>query len=196
MTRLTARMIQNLESDLRQYHALFDGDRCKGWELEELIVKAIKSDTGVNHHPLWKEAGHDDKADIVVRDNGHQWPVNIKSGQIKNDQLTLSGHRLGRFKGDLQQISNYLNNSETNMMAVPYFREEDANGRHHAYQVVYIGADHIHGIESAKWQKHGKQYRQTNLHGVEFSLRPSMSWQIWWTIPMDLVKRSRLLAIT
>ena len=29
---------------------------------------------------------------------------------------------------------------------------------------------------------------QTNAHGVKFSLRPKMSWQIWWTTPKGLIE--------
>ena len=52
MYRLTPRMVQSLRHDLHRYHDLFSGGRCQGWELEELIVRAIKSDAQANHHPL------------------------------------------------------------------------------------------------------------------------------------------------
>lgn len=64
MYRLTPRMLQRLHHDLKKYHDLFTGGRCSGWELEELIVNAIKADTQAQHHVRWREAGHDDKADI------------------------------------------------------------------------------------------------------------------------------------
>ena len=38
-------MLQDLESSLRKFHALFGGGRCDGWQLEELLVRAIQSDT-------------------------------------------------------------------------------------------------------------------------------------------------------
>lgn len=63
MYRLTPRMRQRLIGDLAKYHGLFNGGRCSGWELEELIVAAITSDTRAQHHVRWQEAGHDDKAD-------------------------------------------------------------------------------------------------------------------------------------
>ena len=48
--RLTPRMIQSLAGFLKEYHKLFSAGRCASWELEELVVKAIKSDTSANHH--------------------------------------------------------------------------------------------------------------------------------------------------
>jgi len=104
MYRLTPRMLQRLKGDLGKYHGLFDSKRCSGWELEELIVNAIKSDTQAQHHVQWQEAGHDDKADILVRINGARHSIQIKSGRIQSERLVLSGHRLGRFDGDLERI--------------------------------------------------------------------------------------------
>ena len=133
MYQLTARMEQSLERYLRQYHELFDADGCKAWQLEELIVKAIKSDTHAQHHPLWKEAGHDDEADVTVRTNGTSHALQIKSGKFKNDTLELSGHRLGRYKGDIEKITNYLNSAHADILAVPHDKWEDNDGRHHKY---------------------------------------------------------------
>ena len=41
MYKLTERMLQRFENDLRKYHELFSGKRCETWNLEELIFKAI-----------------------------------------------------------------------------------------------------------------------------------------------------------
>lgn len=45
MYKLTPRMLQDLESGLRKFHDLFGSGRCDGWQLEELLVRAIQSDT-------------------------------------------------------------------------------------------------------------------------------------------------------
>ena len=63
MYRLTARMEQTLRQYLEKYHDLFDGGRCSGWELEELVFKAIQADSTAGHHATWTEGGHDE-ADI------------------------------------------------------------------------------------------------------------------------------------
>jgi len=180
-------MEQNLRPLLKQYHDLFDGGRCSGWELEELFVKAIKSDTRANHLPKWREAGHDDKEDILVIENGKKYHVQVKSGRItkRDPRLQLSGHRLGRFKGDLEDITEYLNNPPANYIATPYRLLENDQGRSHIYRLCYLDRFMLAGIDSKKWVKHGAQWRNENRNGVMFSLRPSMSWQIWWEIPIS-----------
>jgi len=188
MYRLTPRMLQRLKGDLGKYHDLFDSSRCAGWELEELLVGAVKSDTQAQHHVQWQEAGHDDKADIVVRTNGARHSIQVKSGQIRAGKLVLSGHRLGRFGGDLKQITDYLNAPSANIIAVPYRQTNDDAGRQHLYRVCYADRAVITGITAGAWRPHGRQHRQTNANGVEFSLRPSMSWQIWWSIPLDQIE--------
>ena len=183
-------MEQNFRQLLNQYHDLFDGGRCSGWELEELFVKAIKSDTNANHLPKWREKGHDDKEDILVIENGKQYHVQIKSGQIKgkkDPKLKLSGHRLTRYDGDLEQITNYLNRRKANFITVPYRQLENEQGRSHIYRLGYIDHYILAEIDSRDWIKRGVSWINQNRHGVVFRLTPSMSWQIWWDIPPERV---------
>ena len=195
MYRLTPRMLQHFAQGLREFHRQFSGGRCLGWQQEELIVNAIKADTQAQHHVFWKEGGHDDEADIRVRTNGDTHPLQIKSGKVAGGKLTLSGHRLGRFNGDLRRITDYLNANSANILAVPYEKKDDANGRTRAYTVSYVDVQHLTGLKADKWKKVGTSYKQTNAHGVEFTLSPSMSWQVWWRVPESLVEKSPTISI-
>lgn len=152
------------------------------------MVAAVQSDTQAQPHVRWREAGHDDLADIVVRINGTQHPIQIKSGQIKAARLTLSGHRLGRFNGDLQAITDYLNTPSADIIAVPHRQVDDQQGRQHIYRICYADKGVLTGLSANQWEQKGVQRIQTNLQGVEFSLRPLMSWQIWWKIPISLIE--------
>lgn len=82
MYKLSPRMQQNFRQCLTEFHSLFDCGRCIGWQLEELVARAIKSDTSAHHHAIWKEGGHDIEADIRVRTNGEEHDLQIKSGRI------------------------------------------------------------------------------------------------------------------
>ena len=187
-------MLQRLRRDLERFHDLFGGGRCQGWQLEELIVAAIQSDTQAHHAVVWQEAGHDDMADLRVRTNEDTHLLQIKSGRATRGNLTLSGHRLGRFSGDLSAISDYLNSRSANIFSVPYSREDDESGRRHIYQACYIDVELLQGL-TADWSRRGAQWVQTNEFGVEFSLRPSMSWQIWWSIPLRLAECTQPMEI-
>lgn len=182
-------MLQKFKSDLSTYHKLFTGDRCGGWELEELLANAIKSDTTTNDHVIWTEAGHDDNADIVVKRNDTKYPIQIKSGRISNDKLVLSGHRLGRFKGNMAEISDYINSRKANIISVPYKKIDDEKGRRHIYRLCYIPIEYLQGVSGKDWKKEPNRstYKATNKHGVQFSISPSMSWQIWWRIPTSIL---------
>ncbi len=195
MYRLTPRMLQRLNRDLGKYHELFDGGRCAGWELEELIVAAIQSDTRAQHQVRWREAGHDDLADIAVRTNGETHPLQVKSGKISAKRPALSGHRLGRFAGDFGAITRYLNANSANLFTVPYHQTNDQRGRKHIYRVCYVDVQRLTGLKAGGWAAKGKQFVQTNGAGVGFSLRPSLSWQIGWAVPVDLIEQTDAFVI-
>ncbi len=188
MYKLTPRMLQQLYRNLEKYHELFDGGRCSGWELEEILVKAIKSDTQAQHQVFWEESGHDDKADIRIRTNGEEYPIQIKSGEVKNSRLVLSGHRFSRFEGDLKKITEYLIAKSDNMISVPYEKVDDDRGRQHIYQVSYLRINSLKP-NSPQWETKGKTLYHTNHYGVRISLHPSMSWQVWWRIPIPLIEQ-------
>lgn len=185
--RLSPRMLQSLSRFLKEYHSLFSGGRCSGWELEELIVKSIKSDTQANHHVKWREGGHDYKEDVHVKTNGKSYSLQIKSGQITKDYLSISGNRLGRFQKNFSKITDFLNGKKDNIISIPYKKIDDHRGRLHHYKIAYVDADLIKGLEKHRWVESGKSFLQTNNKGVEFSIRPSMSWQIWWKIPLSSI---------
>lgn len=198
MYRLTPRMIQSFEHSLRRFHDLFSGGRCDGWQLEELLVKAIQSDMQSQHNVFWQGGSHDDKADMRVRTNGETHPLQIKSGRVqgkRDPKLVLSGHRLGRFSGDLAAITDYLNRRTANIISVPYAQIDDDRGRQHIYTVSYVDIEHLQGVNAAAWTKSGASWTQTNPSGVVLSLNPSMSWQVWWRIPVGLIHETEPIVI-
>ena len=190
MYRLTDRMLQHLEKDLKKFHDLFSGGRCQAWQLEELIARAIRSDFTKNEKVVWKGNGHDIGCNIRINDT---IAIQIKSGKIKKDQLILSGHRLGRFRGNLQEITNFLNSNEYILIAVPCTIEETELGQSYEYQLVYLDTSLLHLADYSLWTeqvgaRRSKKYCAKNQFGVHMELSPSMSWQIWWYVPLNIIQ--------
>jgi hypothetical protein len=198
--RLADVMLQNLEKDLKKFHELFQGGRCQAWQLEELIAKAIRSDFSKSEKVIWKGNGHDIGCDIMVNDNIE---MQVKSGTIENGFLTLSGHRLGRFKGDFSAITDFLNQNSYLLISVPYYTKDCELGKSHIYQIFYIDGKILKINDWKKWvEKKGKSsgvsYCCMNEYGVILSIQPTMSWQIWWKIPLsslNIEDKTRLIAI-
>ena len=191
--RLADTMLQHLEKSLIKFHELFQGGRCQAWQLEELLAKAIRSDFSVAEKVTWKGNGHDIDADIIINDENH---LQVKSGAIKKNKLILSGHRLGRFNKDFQEIKKFLNQSKYMIISVPYKNKKDSRGISHVYKIFYIDPS-ILSI-TGDFESHKKIYVHVNSHDVHMSLIPSMSWQVWWDIPLDLIEKdtSRDIEIT
>ena len=195
MYRLTDIMLQNLEKDLKKIHELFQGWRCQAWQLEELIAKAIRSDFNKSEGVIWKGNGHDISSDIIVNKTH---AIQIKSGTITKDKLVLSGHRLGSFKEDFKKITEFLNHNTYLLVAVLYYVKECELGKSHTYQIYYIDSKILKIDDYKKWQKKKSHYYCQNEYGVDLSIRPAMSWQIWWNIPLSSLNetdKTRLIVI-
>jgi hypothetical protein len=194
-------MLQHLERDLKTLHSVIHGKRIDGHYMEELIARAINSDFSSGTKAIWKEANHDKDADIVVScATGEKVLLSIKSGRQTKRGVVISGYRLqGLANGfplgslaHLLTVSDFLNGQLSQMIAVPC-QIDDNDGRRFVYFVSYLDASFLScGNE---WQKHNSVFRQTNNHGVIIELRPSCSWQVWWTIPVELFETSPSLYI-
>ncbi len=197
MYKLTDIMLQNLEKDLKKFHELFQGGRCQAWQLEELIAKAIRSDFKKSEQVVWKGNGHDIGCDISIN---NQCEMQIKSGVIKKGFLTLSGHRLTRFKGDLEKITFFLNQNRYLIIAVPYEKKECKLGKTHIYQIIYLQNEFLEVDNFENWviKKGGTSYFYKNKFGIELTINPSMSWQVWWKVPITNIieeNKTRLIEI-
>lgn len=193
MYKLTDKMIQQFEKDLNKFHELFQGGRCQAWQLEELIAKAIRSDFTKNEKVVWKGNGHDIGCDILIND---KIEIQIKSGFIKNDKLILSGHRLTRFNGNFKDITNFLNKNLYSLITVPYETKEDSFGQSHIYQIFYLENSFLKLESDDKWTKKVSErkkltYFTENSIGVEMAIYPSMSWQIWWYMPLKILNNNK-----
>jgi len=178
-------MLDHFKNDLKKYHQLFNKVRCKAEGLEELIVFSIKSEID---NVTWKPSAHDKEVDIIV----NSYKIQIKSGVIQNNKLLLSGHRLGRFNGELDQITEYLNNPISDIISVSNPKKKT---KKHIYEVRYIDKIKMKGIIAENWINEGVNFKQINKHNIKFSLRPKMSWQIWWEVPLDITELADKIVI-
>ena len=183
MFKLTSKMLGTLEDKLSIYHNLFKHIECKAEWLEELIFSSIKPHIQDTDEIYWKPGGHDKHTDIKLSIKNTQHNINIKAGKISvKKELVLSGHRTGSYDS-LEKKTNFLNNPISNIISVPYKKEN----KQHIYKIYYIDKNLLTKLNPNEWKQRGKAWEQTNEYGVIFSLRPSMSWQIWWFIPISLV---------
>ena len=189
--------IQNLENLLRQYHQLFSGSRCVAQQLEELIIKAIKTDMTSVDSLQWKGFGHSIDCDLVLNQTEK---IQIKAGDAKPDKLILSGHRLGRFKEDLDEINSFLLLNLCNVIAVPYHLNVSELGNEHWYRIYYIDAEYLKPTIENSWEetegsRGGYYFEQYNEHGTRLRIVPSMSHQVWWELPKSLFNQANLSRI-
>jgi len=104
--------------------------------------------------------------------------------------MIVSGHRTGRFKEDLNEIKEFLNSNKYDTFLIPYREEVDELGKRFIYQIFYADSN-IFKIDNDWEQKNSEKGTKTfftqNSKGVKIFLRPSMSWQIWYEIPLSIL---------
>jgi hypothetical protein len=92
--------------------------------------------------------------------------------------MVVSGHRTGRFKGDLNRIKEFLNSNKYDTFLIPYCKEEDELGKRFIYKIFYADST-IFKIDNDLEPKISKKGTETfftqNSKGVKISLNPSMS---------------------
>ena len=161
---------KRIQSLLKEYHKLFPKLKCKGECLEHIVAKAIGGEV---------LGGHDKHSDIKI----NNFFIQVKSGEINNkDILTISGHRLTRFKKDFSKINKFLSSVESIIISVPTKKKT------FDYLIYEIDPSILKPSES--WTKKGKSYYQVNEKNVILTISPSMSWQVWWKIPIVILKNS------
>ncbi len=201
MYKLTPKMLKEFKSSLRKYHKLFDGGRCEGFQQQELIVKAIKTDARSNLEVFWKGKTHKDKPDIIIKTKEEEHLFKVRSGDEEEDKIIISGYRLGKHDGNFSSITQYLNSREENIIGITYDKEDGKTRSKHIYRLYYLNISKLKGITTNKWVKKSTSRSknptriQTNSHNVEFSVHPSMSWQVWWSVPKDIFEEKQEVVI-
>lgn len=193
--KLTEKMLDHLQDRLEQYHKIFSGDGCKGIPLEELVYIAIQADFPPEQ-VRWVRGGHDVTKDIeIYPDSRNPHLLQVKAGQIRGNYVVLSGNRLGRFTGNRAQYTKFLNGTTGHTISAAYKRSEINSQVTHTYEIRYISPNVLHGVTADNWQQTGQSFVQENSRGVKFRIRKSLSWQVWWSLPIKRFRPKRTITI-
>ena len=185
---------KTLQSKLETYHGIFHHNKCEGNEIEEIFHDALDMDPKYAGKLEWTPNSHNPGTDITFLGNPPE-DFSIKSGKFsskKRNVLTVSGNRLTRAEGDLNDINALLKSYTSKCMIC--FVCDKADG--FKYQIIYVDSDKFIYPDTAKaWtaevsKKSGKisSYVWTAPNGMKMKLTPAMSWQIWWGIPTNLCR--------
>lgn len=202
---LSPRAFQYFRRKIGTYHEMFSEkkNRLKAEMTEELLQKSINEAIGSGKFWARMATGaHDKTKDLVIVHNGQEEHWQIKSGKLKPDKtpkyLVLSGHRMqGRLKDCKTEddvalaMSTFLNAIKYRTFSLAHVFHENGEGPRHEYTIYNFHPD-IYKCRVEDWdiQRHPKGgWNGTNIneHGVETSLRATMSSQLWWRIPLDIL---------
>lgn len=208
--------LSHLELLLKIFHVPIRNISCKAEYLEELFYTALKHrypDANIQ----WNAGSHSVGTDITLDEagsDGRTYQFSIKSGRERTAKGTdtsfidVSGSRLQSklgvtseglpaariWESSGQSLVDWLNNHHKDFIVLmaPSVKEDGVI----TYEIRYVSPELFSYPDASAWVQKGAELRATLASGIEVSLRPTMSWQIWWKIPKEatrLIKRISIL---
>jgi hypothetical protein len=187
--------IHALQDMCQTYHGIWRQTKLTADLLEEAIARALEYHEPYRGHVTWQARSHNTKADILLL-APVPLELSVKSGtplKGKNrEMLEISGHRLTRAGGNMHIINQLLRALISDVVLCFV---------HHAsrrqYECLYIDAAvFVYPLDAGGWEpkmgeKRGRisQYVFRSPGGLVSTIKPPMSWQIWWNIPRSLCRQ-------
>ena len=83
------------------------------------------------------------------------------------------------FKDNFSEINNFLSSFKSVIVSVPTKKNT------FDYLIYEIDPRILKPLDL--WERKGKSYFQVNKNNVRLTISPSMSWQVWWRIPIKIL---------
>ena len=187
-----------LRQKLLAFHGLFTENKCSGSLIEEVFVRSLDMESSYGESIEWASGSHNSGPDIVIN-KPVRITLSVKSGTIQGNILLVSGHRMTTAKGDLNKINDILGSNVSDVVVCFVYSKANKS-----YQIVYVDATvFVYPNLASMWEskmseKTGKivRYIWTAPNGLVAEVTPSMSWQVWWKIPMTLCRNGSLIKVT
>lgn len=181
-------LYERMKLKLRGWHDLFHYCSPKAEFLEEIFASSLDgaySAEGVEVD--WTPFSHRKDRDILVKQGDEEAKFSIKTGQLVRGKLVISGYRLGRFGGDFAKINEFLTEEAHKQihLALPSTQENGAV----VYSLFRIDPQLLCPSAGIEWAQRKNSFYHRNESGVQLAVHPSMSWQVWWEIPVDQAEK-------
>lgn len=191
MSRISKDMLTH---DIQTFHGLFKSNKITGGYLEELMYRSIDIDPDYNGKVIWNSGSHAPGSDIVIYNDTNKKDklisISVKSGTVTNNFIEISGNRLSQCNSDMNCINGLLKKYISDVLIACSYNSESG-----LYNIIYIDRSIFNypengsgwipkiGLKTGKISKY--EYEQ---NGIISSITPSMSWQVWWKIPLCLCR--------
>lgn len=207
---LNEEMLKTFQNNLEQYHDVVPDIACKGTVLENLLARSLQESCR-NAYPNtfveWDPESHNKGPDITIHEYlenpSKKCSLSVKSGQVSSVKdeyyLNISGSRLQSAIEDAEEknhtdnwlvhgdsIIEHIENIQKKSPVLSVASEKDAYG--FTYRMSIIKPKLLTTLPNAnEWEKRGNAFFTQNKDGVIATIKPSLSWQIWWTIPVKKI---------
>jgi len=189
----------NLEVQLAR-HSLVYTSPPKSTYAEELVVNALKA-TYPLYQINWTPESHQLDYDISVKNDPYEWRLSLKTGKPMRSTLSISGPRL---QSVLKAASATppLKAASTTQLTPQQGEALVSHLRHVAQSALMLSlckptpsSDKYWFTELPpallepppweSWTPRGSVITGVNAKGTVLRICTSMSWQIWWDVPLQ-----------
>ena len=179
--------VNTLKTDITIFHDLFDMP-LKGEYAENILVRCLLG----HYDPKWDQGSHRPGSDVFIIRNG-RFGISVKSAKQpqKGDGLSISSYRTESWV-TLQEKKDGIRKIEEGIQSyVVFARTESKQGAAKLVDYnIYAVEPNLLAIDSfvITGPSDKGDYKGINEMGVKIAIVKSMSSQVWYTVPMSLVK--------
>lgn len=190
--------IDVLTHDIQTFHGMFKHNHLKAEYSEELLHRAIDIEPMFNGKLSWKSGSHNPGADILIYTDETKTvldkSISVKSGSFKISRsvIKISGSRLTMCNSDMNCVTEKLKQYTSDTIISLIYSNDPIS----CYTVFYIDRGVFKypktgsGWSTRIGERNGlvNEYIYRDKSGFKVGVKPSLAWQAWWDIPVNLCR--------
>jgi hypothetical protein len=184
-----------LSQKLIAFHGILPRSHMTAEYLEDAVSSSLDIDPDLHENVVWVPRSHTSKSDIVLK-NRNNFGISVKSGSMRNNMLKISGHRFSKANGDFNKINELLEMYLSDIMICFVYTNSH-------YEIFYVDKSiFVYPVCAKEWtavmgSKTGRpqKFVFVSANGLVVDIIPNLSWQVWWSIPIVLCRKGKIIQI-
>lgn len=182
---------ENLITSIQKHHDIYDFP-IKDIAAENILVNYFKAN---NQQVIWDIGSHKPGSDIFIVGENKGYSIKSAKQPLTGKYLQVSSFRTSSHS-TLELKKQAINKfEETIAFYIVFARTESkANKTLTIHYYLYLINPEIFNINSFTFEKSNNDYVGINNLGIKIGIVEKMSGQVWYSLPMDLIRQSSFVS--